>query len=199
MPPGNPDPRCCCLLRAAVFVLGSAGGFSSPQLEHHRPGSPRTSLQRKGNSVTYRIPLLQMPQPYRKKGIYGPHLIAWLCPHTQSMFHFTVLISHFLQTSVSTEYPLIICRPDEAVTWMGSDQLGIFVLHRAALILLPASCHKIYPWVILYIMLHLSCPWRVEIACLLTVNICRHMSWAVAYFTYGKNKPQHNHCGNGQI
>lgn len=41
----------------------------------------------------------------------------------------------------------------------------------------------------------LSCPWRVKITCLLTVNICRHMGWAMAYFTYGKNKPQCNHCG----
>lgn len=50
-----------------------------------------------------------------------------------------------------------------------------------------------------YIMPKLSCPWRVKITCLLTVNICRHMGWAMAYFTYGKNKPQCNHCGNGQI
>lgn len=50
-----------------------------------------------------------------------------------------------------------------------------------------------------YSMPKLSCPWRVKITCLLTVNICRHMGWAMAYFTYGKNKPQCNHCGNGQI
>lgn len=49
----------------------------------------------------------------------------------------------------------------------------------------------------LYIILKLSCPWAT--ACLLTVNICWHMIWILAYFTYWKNKPQHNYCRNGQI
>jgi len=63
----------------------------------------------------------------------------------------------------------------------------------------PSNMPGNYPWVISYIVLNLFCLWRVEIAYLLTANICRHRSWAVAYFTCGTNKPQGNHCGNGQI